>query len=103
MTILFIVSLMSCSSEKVNYEEKVQHKTSVKKSFIIGQIAVVGNEPFTELGLIVNDTTVYTLDCNKELKETLLKNQGQNYKIFIKDGIKYETKNKLSVIAAEKI
>ena len=75
----------------------------MNKNFIIGQITVIGNEPFTELGVIVDDTTVFVLDCNKEIKEKLLKNQGENYKIFIEDNIELKTNNKISVITAEKI
>jgi len=75
----------------------------VNKNFIIGQITVIGNEPFTELGVIVDDTTVFVLDCNKEIKEKLLKNQGENYKIFIENNIELKANNKVSVITAEKI
>ena len=52
---------------------------------------------------MVDDTTVFVLDCNKEMKETLLKNQGQIYKLFIEENIESKSLNTVSVITAEKI
>jgi hypothetical protein len=46
-----------------------------------GRIAVVGNEPFTRLAIIVDDSKVYILDCSEELKKELLKKQGWQYAI----------------------
>ena len=75
----------------------------MNKNFIIGQITVVGNEPFTELGIMVDDTTVFVIDCSKEMKEALRKNQGQIYKLFIEENIESKSLNTVSVITAEKI
>ncbi len=52
-----------------------------EENTIKGKIAVVGNEPFTRLAIIVDDNKVYVLDCREELKKELLKKQGQQYAI----------------------
>jgi len=71
--IVFIISafyLISCCSSSA------QEGNTVK-----GAIAVVGNEPFTRLAIIVDDSKVYVLDCSEELKKELLKKQGRQYAI----------------------
>ena len=43
-------------------------KTNVDSTYYEGQITVVGNELFSKLALIIDDTTIYTLDCNEETR-----------------------------------
>jgi hypothetical protein len=76
--IIFIFSLLffTCSGSDNKNDEK---------SIIIGKIFVVGNEPFTKLGLQVDKEKMYILDCTKELEEKLLQRQGMIVKVhFVK-------------------
>lgn len=100
---MFAILLIGCTKENVKHTTTSAAKNFLNNNVIEGQITVVGNEPFTELGLMVNDSTVYMLDCSKEIKNTLLKNQGSFYKIFFTK--KTESKNgiRLSVSKTEKI
>jgi len=66
---------------------------------LVGQVVVVGNEPFTNLALQVNPSLNYIMDCKGEIRETLLGNQGKWVKIFYK---KIEDKNNLKTIKVEK-
>ncbi len=58
------------------------HQDSLKAKFVVGQVVVVGNEPFTNLAVKINSTSTYVLKCDKETKELLWKNQGRIIKIF---------------------
>jgi hypothetical protein len=49
---------------------------------VIGIIEVVGNEPFTKLAININDKDIYLLECTKEVKAELLKNQQKVYEII---------------------
>ncbi|HVO73665.1 MAG TPA: hypothetical protein VMT35_06555 [Ignavibacteriaceae bacterium] len=66
-----IILLSGCSSSK----------DTDGTSFVTGQIQMVSNEPFAKLGL-VNDATLYLLDCSKEMDEILYNNQGKFAKIY---------------------
>jgi hypothetical protein len=74
--IFFIVLIIAAFYLTSCCSSNAQEENTVK-----GAIAVVGNEPFTRLAIIVDDSTVYILDCSKELKKELLKNQGRKYAI----------------------
>lgn len=50
-----------------------------------GKIIIIGNEPFTKLSIIDNNKRVYTLKCDKILKNFLLENQGKFVKISYKN------------------
>lgn len=52
---------------------------------VVGIIRVVGNEPFTQLAVNLDGKTVYTLECTKEVKSELMKNQGKVYEIVYKE------------------
>ncbi len=94
--------MLSCSCKTKNYDEVSNSKTNTKDVFYEGKITVVGNEPFSKLGLMVNDSTIYILECDKETEDSLLKNQGKFYKIFF-DQSKAATKSMtLVVIKTEK-
>ena len=51
------------------------------ENMVKGYITVVGNEPFTKLAIKTDDNKIYTLRCSKEMKENLLKQQGNFYYI----------------------
>jgi len=104
-TSIIIFSCSSCKTDESAKEEMNEKltSTSTENLFFEGQITVVGNEPFTKLGLIVNDSTVYMLECNQETKDKLLNNQGHFYKIFVKEKIETKTGIKLDVIKTERI
>jgi hypothetical protein len=100
LAILFLIIVISCSNEKIN---KTDSSDIDSNKFIEGRITVVGNEPFTNLGLLVNDSTIYLLDCNKDLKASLLQNQGQLYKIQFNEKKETEYGTTLKVINSKKI
>lgn len=50
-------------------------------SFVIGQIQMVSNEPFAKLALI-NDATLYLLECDEDVYKMLYYNQGKSAKIY---------------------
>lgn len=60
--------IVSCSSSKDSAQVEV--KT------IKGRVFVVGNSPFTHMALQTDSTTVYLLDCSKEIQEQLSEHQG---------------------------
>ncbi len=74
-----------------------QDTTGMKE--LVGQVIVVGNEPFTDLALQVNPSLNYILDCNSKTRETLLGNQGKWVKIYYN---KIGKKNNLTTIEVEK-
>ncbi|MCB9248162.1 MAG: hypothetical protein H6613_06280 [Ignavibacteriales bacterium] len=75
LPLIFFLIAVSCANEKINYNDNSLMKTNVDSTYYEGQITVVGNEPFSKLALIIADTTIYTLDCNEETRDSLLKNQ----------------------------
>ena len=50
-------------------------------SFVIGQIQMVSNEPFAKLALI-NDESLYLLDCSEDVYKMLYNSQGKSAKIY---------------------
>ncbi len=80
---------MSCASSD---------KTTDMKE-LVGQVVVVGNEPFTNLALQVSPSLNYILECNSSMRDTLLGNQGKWVKIFYN---KIDEKNNLKTIKVEK-
>ena len=57
-------------------------KDSIGSKFVIGEVEVVGNEPFINLAVKVDPTSTYILKCNSEVEKLLFKNQGKMVKIF---------------------
>jgi hypothetical protein len=47
-----------------------------------GKITKVGNEPFTNLALMLDDSTMILLDCKENIKSELEIHQGSFYKII---------------------
>ncbi len=78
--LLLFATLLNCSGDKTELEKK--RNNSNKEIFIEGTIATIGNEPFTELAIQVNDSTSYILECNKAISDSLLKQQGELYKVY---------------------
>jgi hypothetical protein len=96
---LFLI-IISCSNEKLNRTISSDLDSS---NFIEGRITTIGNEPFTYLGLSVNDSAVYILDCDKQLEETLKKNQGELYKVTFNEKNKTADGIKINVLYVDKI
>jgi len=69
--ISFIILFIGCNGSK----------NTDGTSFVLGQIQTVNNEPFAVLA-VINDTSVYLLDCNDEIHQTLYKNQGKSAKVY---------------------
>ncbi|MHB9041872.1 MAG: hypothetical protein ACYC4T_14560 [Melioribacteraceae bacterium] len=60
-------------------------KKSSEQNYVKGYITVVGNEPFTKLAVKTGDDKIYILQCSKELKDQLWKQQGSFYYILYGD------------------
>ena len=65
---------------------------------LVGQVVVVGNEPFTNLALQVNPSLSYILECNRKIRETLLGSQGKWVKIYYDNVVE---KNNLKTIEVQ--
>jgi len=68
------VLFTACSSNPV----KIQNP-------VVGIVQLVGNEPFTKLAVNLNDKDIYLLECTKELRADLIKNQNRVYEIIYTD------------------
>jgi len=68
---------------------------------VVGIICITGNEPFAVLSININDKDVYVLECAKEIKDELRKNQGSVYEITY-DGIK-ETDGRITLIVKKAV
>ena len=60
-------------------------KNSEEESYVKGYITVVGNEPFTKLAVMTDDTKIYLLQCSEELRDQLWKQQGTYYYVTYGD------------------
>lgn len=89
LSFVLVIILLSCAASN----------STGKANELVGQVVVVGNEPFTDLALQVNPSLIYVLDCKGETRETLLGHQGKWVKIFYK---KIEVKNNYKTIKVEK-
>jgi hypothetical protein len=56
--------------------------STLQAKYVIGDVVVVGNEPFTKLALQTGPSGIILLDCDKETKDFLLNYQGRTVKIF---------------------
>jgi hypothetical protein len=55
---------------------------TLQAKYMVGEVVVVGNEPFTHLAIQTGPSSIMILDCDKETKDFLLNNQGKTAKIF---------------------
>ncbi len=46
-----------------------------------GEIVIVGNEPFTQLALKLDNSKIYLLECDDNLRKELWDKQGSRYAI----------------------
>lgn len=69
--LLILPLVIGCSSQN-----------TMEAKFVVGEVEVVGNEPFINLAVKINPTNAYILNCNEETKKLLFKNQGKMVKIF---------------------
>lgn len=67
----------------------------------VGQVYVIGNEPFTQLALKLADGRTYVLEGNKELEASLLRLQGQAVSVTGKIGARKPQGQSLHVLQAE--
>ena len=72
----------------------------MEENTVKGYITIVGNEPFTKLALKTDDDKIFILQVSNELKNELLKKQGNYY--YIKYG-DLRKENGISTIVVEKI
>ena len=80
LTTIIIAAVVSFSGCSCNCG-----KNSSEQNFVKGYITVVGNEPFTKLAIKTGDDKIYVLQCSKELKDQLWKQQGSLYYILYSD------------------
>jgi hypothetical protein len=69
----------------------------------VGQVYVIGNEPFAKLALKLADGQTYVLDCTKEIESTLRQLQGQTVRLIAKTGAKKPEGQSLQVVQAEAV
>lgn len=72
IVILFFIGIIGCSAEKVS---------QAKSNKISGMSAVVGNEPFARIALIVYPHKVYLINGPQEIKQKLIDHQGMYFNI----------------------
>ena len=73
LLLIFSISLIfvsGCASSEVAIQDPV-----------VGIIKVVGNDPFTNLAIEINNKVSYILECTEDVKKELLKNQGKVFEI----------------------
>ncbi len=99
MAVTIIALLFSCSAKKTA-SDNIQLITD---SSFEGTIVVVDNAPFSKLALQVNDSTSYYIECSESLTDSLLKEQGELYKIFFSEKIETQLGKKIVVSKIEKI
>lgn len=103
ITYIFLIASIftSCSNQVDANKVENGHKVKTESNFS-GRIIIVGNEPFTKPAIMVNDSLVITLECDKKTEDQLRTNQGSYFKVT---GIKIEKDGKLqfSVTSAKKI
>lgn len=104
LSILIIVLVYSCKTTNNEQNVSDQNNNDHKKlEFVTGQITTIGNEPFTELGIIVNDSTIYALKCDNEVKSNLSGNQGKIFKVYYNEKIDSIGTTKLEVVKFEPV
>jgi len=69
----------------------------------VGQVYVIGNEPFAKLALKLADGQTYVLDCSREIELTLLQLQGQTVRLIASAGAKKPEGQSLRVVQAEAV
>ena len=95
-TSLAFIIIISCSGQKI--ENNMNSNSTVE-----GKIVKVGNEPFTELGIQINDTSIYVLECDDDLYDSLSSNQGEMYKVYFSKKTETEMGTKIKVTNVEQI
>lgn len=84
--------LLSCRASQTALEQPQTY---------VGQIYMIGNEPFTQLSLKLADGRTYVLECSKEVETSLLPLQGQTVRVTAKTGTKKPEGQSLQVLQAE--
>ncbi len=77
ISLLFLLLILLGCSTSENSASSGQSGTN----FVTGEILMVNNEPFARVALM-NDTSLYLLDCSGEIKDTLYNNQGKKAKVY---------------------
>jgi hypothetical protein len=77
--------------------------TENSSGVLIGQIYVVGNDPFTKLAVQISSAKMLILKCDKETETLLWKHQGEDVKITYKGTTPDPDGTALKVIKAELI
>ena len=106
MSLSILIITLVCSCKTTNNEQNLSNQESndhEKLEFVTGQITTIGNEPFTELGIVINDSTIYALKCDNEVKSNLSGNQGKIFKVYYYEKIDSIETIKLEVVKFEPI
>lgn len=86
----------SATSQSASSEEKQtphdsssspipQKDISTVNDSLTGILNVIGNEPFTKLGLQDSNGTMYILKCTKEMESELRTKQGKKVSVYYRD------------------
>jgi hypothetical protein len=65
---------------------------------MVGEIMVVGNEPFTRLAVRAETGELYLINCNEEIRQSLLSHQGKLAELFYNELQKKSSGNELKII-----
>ena len=71
LTIFILILILSGCRDRPDEVQKV----------LVGNVAVIGNVPFTQLALRVDDET-YILKCSKEIEDELWRMQGAKIIVY---------------------
>jgi hypothetical protein len=96
----FIIILLGCSSSS---DSSLQGEDENGINFVTGEILMVNNEPFAKIALL-NDKSLYLLDCPEDVGNILSKNQGKTAKVYYssssvnKESVKVLKVDKIEII-----
>ena len=92
--ITVVFALHGCSSSELRLEGA---------GILVGRIFVIGNEPFTKLGLEVETGEMYVLECGPDLQTVLRGKQGRTMKIQFEKSERVPEGLAVKVIRAEEV
>ncbi len=90
---LFLAALLcvGCGSSKTVFDVPQR---------MIGEIMVVGNEPFTRLAVRAETGELYLISCNEEIRQLLLLHQGKIAELFYNELQNKRSGDEMKVIKA---
>ena len=94
---IIIMLLSGCSTSK---DSSLQGEDENGIKFVTGEILMVNNEPFARIALL-NDKSLFLLDCPEDVNNILSKNQGKTAKVYYSSST--INKESIKVLKVDKI